>query len=175
MLKIALIIAIILIVAILLYAASRVNTFTVERSIDIKAAPENIFAYINDFHLWQEWTPYDKDPAMKKSYGGSTTGKGATYAWEGNKDVGKGEIAIAESIPPGKVEFDLHMIAPFEGRNRVVFTMQPQGNATHVIWAMDGVNPYLSKIIGLFMDMDKMIGKDFEVGLAKLKVVAERQ
>ncbi len=164
-----------LIAIVLIYAATRPDTFQVERSVDIKAPPEKIFAFINDFHRWQEWTPYDKDPAMKKTYGGSAMGKGATYAWEGNKEVGKGEISITDATSPGKVELALHMIAPFEGRNHVVFTMLPQGDATHVVWAMDGSSPYPAKLIGLFMDMDKMIGKDFEVGLAKLKTAAERQ
>lgn len=159
---------------ILVYAATRPDTFRVERSISIKSPADRIFAYINDFHQWQEWTPYNKDPAMKKSYGTIAVGKGATYAWEGNKDVGKGEIAITDSMVPGRVEFELHMIAPFEGRNRVVFTLRPQADGTQVMWAMDGNNSFPGKLIGLFMDMDKMIGKDFEAGLTKLKTVAEK-
>lgn len=159
---------------ILFYAATRPDTFRVERSIAIKSGADGIFAYINDLHRWQEWTPYNKDPAMKKSYGAITVGKGATYAWKGNRDVGKGEIAITDSMPPGRIEFELRMIAPFDCRNRVVFTLAPQGDATCVTWAMDGKNSFPGKLIGLFMDMDRMIGRDFEAGLAKLKSVAEK-
>lgn len=163
-----------LIALVLIYTATRPDTFHVSRSIDIKAAPEKIFDFINDFRQWQAWTPYNKDPAMKRTYGGTAIGKGATYAWEGNKEVGKGEIAITDTTPPGSVELELHMIEPFEARNRVVFTMVPRGGSTHVTWAMDGKNSFPGKLIGLFMNMDKMIGGDFEKGLEKLKAVVDK-
>lgn len=164
---------IVAIAAILLYAASKPDTFHVERSLDIKAAPEKIFALINDFHQWALWTPYDKDPAMKKTYGGSATGKGATYAWEGNKEVGQGDISITDTTAPNKVVLDLHMIKPFEGRNAVAFSLSAAGDITKVTWGMDGTNTLISKVMGLFFNMDNMIGKDFAAGLAKLKIVAE--
>lgn len=174
MLKLIALVIIALIALALIYAATRPDTFRVERSIAIKAVPEKIFPLINDFREWDAWTPYNKDPAIKKTYGGAASGKGATYAWEGNKDVGKGDIAITGGVAPKQIELELHMIEPFEGRNRVVFTLNPQGDATRVTWAMDGAQAYMVKVIGLFMSMDKMVGKDFEVGLGQLKTLAEK-
>ncbi|MBI3480310.1 MAG: SRPBCC family protein [Nitrosomonadales bacterium] len=163
-----------LLLPLLIYASTKPDTFHVERGVTIKAPPEKIFPLINDFHAWNDWTPYNKDPAMKKIYGAATMGKGATYAWEGNQEVGKGEIAITDTAPPGKVGLELHMIEPFEGRNRVVFTLTHQGDATQVTWAMDGKNSFPGKLIGLFMNMDKMIGSDFDKGLENLKAVTEK-
>ena len=174
MLKIALIIVIVLIVAVVLFAASRPSTFKVERSILIKAPVQNIFSLVNDFHLWDGWTPYNKDPAMQKIYSGSASGKGAEYAWEGNKEVGKGEIKITDATVPSRVEMELHMIKPFEGRNKVVFSFTNEGESTRVSWDMDGQQNLMVKIMGLFISMDNMIGRDFEVGLAKLKALAEK-
>jgi len=174
MLKIIAIAVVILLAIILIYAATEPDTMHVERSISIKAPSENIFGLINDFHQWNEWTPYNKDPSMKKTYSGSPSGKGAAYAWEGNKDVGKGEIAITESIPSSRIVFDLHMIEPFEGRNVATFTLKPAGDFTEVTWSLDDKQKLLVKVIGIFMNMDKMIGGDFETGLAKLKTVAEK-
>ncbi|MGC2166495.1 MAG: SRPBCC family protein [Gallionella sp.] len=158
----------------LIYASSRPDNFHVERSVNIKAPPEKIFGLINDLHLWNEWTPYNKDPAMKKTYSGSSSGKGAAYAWEGNKEVGKGEIAITESTPSSRIAFDLHMIEPFEGRNVAMFTLNASGESTKVTWSLDDKQKLMVKVMGIFMNMDKMIGKDFETGLARLKVVAEK-
>ncbi len=160
--------------AILIYAATRPDTVHVERSISINASPEKIFPLINDFHLWNAWTPYNKDPAMKITYSGSTSGKGAAYAWEGNGEVGKGEIAITGTAPPNRVELDLHMIEPFEGRNTVVFTLRVADNSTNVTWGIDCTQNFIAKIMGIFISMDQMIGKDFESGLAKLKATAEK-
>lgn len=174
MLKIILIAVVVLLAIILIYAASRPDTLHVERAININAPQEKIFALINDFRQWNEWTPYNKDPAMKKSYSGSTSGKGAMYAWEGNKDVGQGEISITDSTPPHEIALDLHMISPFEGRNSVVFTLNKSGDSTQVTWSLICKQNYVSKIMGLIFNMDKMIGGDFEVGLAKLKTVAEK-
>ncbi len=174
MLKLILIASVVIIAIILIYAATKPDTFHVERSINIKAQPEKIFPFINDFHQWALWTPYDKDPAMKKTYGGRAGGKGATYAWEGNSNVGQGDISIADTTSPNKVVLDLHMIKPFEARNVVVFTIDAAGDSTKVTWGMDGTNNMVSKVMGLFFSMDNMIGKDFEVGLSKLKTTAEK-
>jgi hypothetical protein len=174
MLKITALIIIVLIALILIYAATRPDDFHVQRSIDIKAPPEKIFGLINDLHRWNEWTPYNKDPAMKKTYSGSASGKGAAYAWEGNKEVGKGEIAITESIPSSRIAFDLHMITPFEGRNVAAFTLAAAGDSTRVTWGLDDNQKLMVKVMCIFINMDKMIGKDFEAGLANLKTVAER-
>lgn len=173
MLKIILIAVVVIIAAILIYASTKPDAFHVERSISIKAAPEKIFAFINDFHHWNEWTPYDRDPAMKKTYSGSDSGKGAHYAWQGNSDVGQGDITITDTNPPNKLVLELHMIKPFEARNEVVFTLNATGDSTNVTWGMDGKNNLISKVMGLFFNMDNMIGKDFAAGLAKMKTAAE--
>jgi len=173
MLKLILIIVVLAIAAILIYAATKPDTFHVERSVNIKAPPEKIFPFINDFRQWALWTPYNRDPAMKITYGGNASGKGATYAWVGNSDVGQGDMSISDAIAPNKVVLDLHMIKPFEARNVVVFTIEAAGDSAKVTWGMDGTNPLISKVMGLFFNMDNMIGRDFEVGLAKLKTVAE--
>ncbi len=159
---------------ILLYAASKPDTFHVERSVTITAPAEKIFPLLNDFHAWNDWTPYNKDPAMKKTFSGSEQGVGAMYAWQGNKNVGKGDITIIASTPVSKIIFDLHMVEPFEARNVAIFNLAAIGETTTVTWSLDGANPLIAKIMGLFFDMDNMIGKDFEVGLAKLKVLAEK-
>lgn len=174
MLKLIVIAVIVLLAIVLIYAANRPDTIHVVRSIDIKATPEKIFPLINDFHQWSDWTPYNKDPAMKKTYSGSASGKGAMYAWEGNKEVGQGEIAITGSTPSSEVALDLHMIKPFEARNAVVFSLSKAGDSTRVKWSLVGTQNFMSKFMGLIFNMDKMIGGDFEVGLARLKAVAER-
>lgn len=163
-----------LIAVVLILAATRPDTFSVERSASIKAAPEKIFPLINDFHQWDAWTPYNKDREMKKSYSGAASGVGASSAWEGNREVGQGSITISESVPPTKIVMDLQMVKPFNCRNRVEFTLTPTADATTVRWAMSGASNYFSKLMGLFINMDKMVGKDFETGLAGLKSLAEK-
>jgi len=161
--------------ALLLYVASRPDTFRVERSASIAAAPEEIFPMIEDFHRWGPWSPYEKrDPAMKRTYGGAPSGPGAVYAWEGNRDIGKGRMEIAESSPPSRLALKLDFSEPFEAHNTVVFTLALEGHATRVTWAMDGRNAFVSKLMGLVLDMDDMIGRDFEAGLANLKSLAEQ-
>ncbi|MDO8989524.1 MAG: SRPBCC family protein [Sideroxyarcus sp.] len=161
-------------VAICAHAATRPNNFHVERSTDVNAPPEKIFALINDLHKWNDWTPYDKDPAMKKTYSGNASGKGAAYAWSGNREVGEGEIAITESSPSSRIAFDLHMIKPFEAHDHVVFALDAKGDTTTVNWIMEGRQPFLAKVMSVFVSMDKMVGKDFETGLARLKALAEK-
>ncbi|MGB7651642.1 MAG: SRPBCC family protein [Gallionella sp.] len=163
-----------IIAAVLLYAANKPDTFHVERSVNIQASPEKIFPLINDFHAWNDWTPYNKDAAMQKTFSGAEQGVGASYAWQGNNEVGKGDITITASTPVSKIVFDLHMVEPFEARNVATFSLAGTGDTTTVTWSLDGASPLIAKIMGLFFDMDKMIGKDFEVGLAKLKVLAEK-
>lgn len=174
MLKIIALVTVLLIAIVLIYAATKPDLFHVERTIDIKAPPEKIFGLINDFRQWDAWTPYNKDPAMKKTYGANTIGKGAHYAWEGNKEVGQGEITITDATPPKEIEMELHMIKPFEGRNHVVFSIEVTGGFTKVTWALEDQHTYFLKLLSIFLNLDKMIGGDFEVGLAKLKTVAER-
>ena len=174
MLKITAIVIALLIVAMLVYAATKPDNFRVERSVSIKAPAEKIFPLINDFHQWDAWTPYNKDPAMKKTFGGAPSGVGSTYAWEGNRQVGQGDIDISASTQPNKVALNLHMIKPFEANNKVEFTLQTKGDVTDVTWAMEGKQIYIGKVMGIFMSMDSMVGKDFEAGLEKLKTVAEK-
>jgi len=160
--------------AALVNAAIRPNCFHVERSTNIKAPPEKIFALINDFRLWNGWTPYNRDPAMKKTFSGKPGGKGAAYAWEGNKAVGKGKIAITELTPPSRIAFDLQLVKPFEAHNHVVIALDARGDTTTVTWIMEGTQAFFAKLVGLFVSTDKMIGRDFETGLANLKALAEK-
>lgn len=172
--KIVLILGIV-IVAFLGYAASQPDSFRTERKIVINAPPEKIFPLIDDFQQWSAWSPYeDKDPDMKRTFGAVTVGKGANYAWEGDSNVGVGSMEITESTPPGKILIDLNFLAPMEARNVAEFTLVPEGDATAVTWAIYGPMPFLSKVMSVVVDMDKMIGQDFEVGLATLKTVAEK-
>ena len=172
--KIAIVVAV-LIAGVLIYAATKPDSFGVQRSTTIKAPPEKVFALVNDLQQWRSWSPYEnKDPAMKRSFSGPAAGKGAAYAWEGNKEVGQGRMEISGTTPPNLVTIQLDFIKPFEGHNRVDFKFEPQADATQVTWAMNGPAPYITKLMGTFFDMDKMIGKDFEVGLANLKAAAEK-
>jgi carbon monoxide dehydrogenase subunit G len=175
MIKIIAIVVVALVAAVLIVAATRPDTFRVQRAASIKAPPETIFALINDFKRWETWSPWEKkDPAMKRTYGAATRGKGAVYAWEGNKDVGQGRMEIAESSSPSKVALKLDFLKPFEAHNIVEFTLEPKAGATNVTWAMQGDTPYFAKIIHVFINMDRMVGKDFEAGLANLKAAAEK-
>ena len=175
MLKITLIGIAVIVVAVLVFAATRPNTFRVQRSASIKAPPEKIFAFINDFHSWDIWSPWEKiDPALKRTFSGAPSGKGAMYAWEGNSKVGSGSMEITESSPPGKILIKLDFIKPFEGHNITDFTLEPKGDTTDVTWLMHGPVPYVGKIMHMFMNMDKMVGGQFETGLANLKAAAEQ-
>jgi hypothetical protein len=164
----------VLMAAVLVYAATGPDTFRVYRSATIKAPPEKIFPLINDFREWTTWSPYEKkDPEMKRTYGSSTSGKGAVYEWAGNGNVGSGRITIAETSP-SQVLIKLDMLTPIEAHNNVAFTLVPQGDSTTVTWDMRGDVPYLAKIMHVFFNMDKMVGADFEAGLNNLKVLAEK-
>jgi hypothetical protein len=159
----------------LIYAATRPDTLRVQRSASIRAPAEKIHPLINDLQRFNTWNPYEKkDPNLKGSYRGPASGPGAGYDFEGSKEVGKGSIEIAESSAPTKVTMKLDMIEPFEGHNVVEFTLTPRGDSTDVTWAMQGPSPFMAKLMGVFINMDRMIGRDFEAGLANLKSVAER-
>ena len=165
---------VVLLGALLIYAATQPDTFRIQRAATIKAPPERIFAVLNDFLRWESWSPWEKkDPAMKRTFSAVTSGKGAVYAWEGNRDVGQGRMEIAESVAPSKVAIKLDFVKPFEAHNIVEFTLEPKGDSTHVTWAMQGSMPYISKLITVFVNMDSMVGKDFEAGLANLKTNTE--
>jgi len=164
----------IVVAGLLIYAASKPDAFQVQRSTDIPAPPEKIFPLINDLHAHTTWSPFEKDPAMKRTYSGAPAGKGAVYEWDGNRQVGSGRIAITDSAPPSKVAMRLEMFRPFKADNVVEFTLEPQGNpTTRVTWTMHGRQPFMAKLMGTFINCDKMVGSQFEEGLAKLKGLAE--
>ena len=179
MLETIAVIAVLLAIAIavvLILAATKPDRFSIERTTVVKAPPEAIFPLIDDFHQWVAWSPYEnRDPAMKRGYSGAARGKGAVYSWEGNSKVGSGRMEILESSAPAKIVIKLDFFKPFEGHNLAEFTMLPQGNVTNVGWLMHGPLPFMGKVMHLFMNMDNMIGKDFESGLANLKRLAETQ
>jgi uncharacterized protein YndB with AHSA1/START domain len=173
--EIVIIAVVVLIAGVLIFAAIRPDTLSVQRTTSINAAPDKIFPLLDDFSRWRLWSPYEnKDPAMTRSVSGAPSGKGAIYEWDGNSTVGKGRIEITDTAPPSRVTIKLDMIKPMEGHNVVNFTLEPRGGATQVTWAMRGSCAYMAKVMGLFLDMDKMIGKDFEIGLANLKTQAEK-
>jgi hypothetical protein len=174
MFKIIGIAVVVVIAAILIYAATKPDTMRYERKIAIKAPPDKILAFINDFHRWSAWSPYEKkDASMKRTFSGAPNGKGSVYEWDGNKEVGQGRMEIAE-VSPSKTLINLDFLKPFEAHNFAEFTAVPKGDITEVTWAMYGPAPYLSRLMCLFVNMDNMVGKDFDAGLAALKNAAEK-
>ncbi len=165
------------VVSVLGYAATKPDTFRIARSIAIKAPPEQIFPLINDLHKQLTWMPFDRDPAAKRSFNDTPSGKGAAYSWDGNSDVGAGSIEITEAAAPSMVTMNLDMTRPMQAHNIVEFTLDPGESAgtTSVTWAMHGQQPFLGKIVSTFIDCEKMVGDDFNKGLAKLKALAEGQ
>lgn len=162
------------VVAVLGLASMQPDTFRIERSATINAPPEMILAHLTDFRRWTEWSPWEKlDPNLKRTYGGAANGVGATYAWEGNSDAGQGRMEITEA-EPNHLAIDLQFIKPFEARNVAEFDLEPEGDSTKVTWSMSGPNLFIGKVMGLFIDVDAMIGEDFEAGLVDLKRLAEQ-
>lgn len=162
------------VIVLVIVIASRPADFHVERSLTIAAPPATVFAEVNDFRQWTAWSPYEKrDLAMKKTYDGPTAGAGSSYTWNGNGEVGEGTVTITESQPDERIAISLVMVRPFACRNAVEFTFKPQGDQTRVTWGMDGKYNFITKAMGLFMNMDGMIGGDFEQGLQSLKQVVE--
>jgi Polyketide cyclase / dehydrase and lipid transport len=160
--------------AVLLYAATKPDSFRVQRSIVIAAPAEKIFPLINDLHQWEPWSPWEKlDPALKRTYSGAASGVGAVYEWQGNKDVGHGRMEITESTS-FRVVLKLHFIKPFEAHNTVEFVLSKEADGTRVTQAMYGPSPYISKVMSMVFSMDKMVGSKYEEGLSNLKNLAER-
>ncbi len=178
MLQVAVVVAVVLavaIVAVLILATAKPDRFSVQRAALIDAPAEKVFPLIADFHEWRKWSPWeDRDPDLKRTYAGAERGKGAIYAWEGNRNVGSGRMEILEANAPSLVKIKLDFLKPFEAHNTAEFTMLPQGNATNLIWVMSGPAPFMSKVMQVFMSFDRMIGKDFDAGLAKIKSVSEK-
>ncbi len=178
MLKVIAIVAVVLVIAIavvLILAATKPDTFAVQRAAIVNAPADKIFPLISDFRQWGAWSPYEhKDPAMKRTYSGAVRGKGAVYAWDGDKNVGSGRMEILDVSAPSKVVIKLDFYTPFEAHNTAEFTMLPQDDATRLTWRMHGPASFMAKIMHVFINIDKMVGKDFEVGLANLKRLTEK-
>lgn len=175
MLKILVIALLLVIAAILIYAATKPNTFRIQRSANLRATPERIFALLNDFHQWEAWSPWEKiDPQIKRTYSGAASGKGAIYEWNGNKNVGQGRMEILESSPSSRMLIKIDFITPMEAHNTIEFALERQGDSTTVTQAMYGPNPYISKLMSIFLNMEKMIGPKFEEGFASLKALTEK-
>jgi hypothetical protein len=150
--------------------------FRIGRSTTIAAPAPVVYGILSDFHAWDAWSPWSKlDPDMKKTWSGPPRGKGSSYAWEGNEQVGQGKMVITDVRENERVDMDLKFITPFEADNDVVFAIEPDAQGSKVTWTMSGKNGFMSKAFGLFMDVDGMVGKDFEKGLADLKRLAEAQ
>ena len=163
------------VVVLLVVAARRPDTFRYERSATIQAPPEKVFPFLTDFRKWRDWSPWEKmDPNLKREFSGAAEGRGAVYAWEGNKKVGQGRMEIVDAVAPNRVAVQLDFLKPFEARSTAEFTLAGRGDSTHVTWAMFGRQPFLFKVVGLVMNMDKAMGKNFEDGLASLKAAAEQ-
>jgi uncharacterized protein YndB with AHSA1/START domain len=174
MFKVIGIVVVLAIVAILILAATKPDSFRVTRSATIDASPEKVASLINDFHNWNQWSPWAKlDPYMKTTFSGPASGPGSVYEWEGNNKVGKGRMEIL-SVEPTKTTIKLDFIKPFEGHNTADFLLEPQGTSTRVTWVMYGPLAFFpGKVMSVFTNMDNMIGNDFDKGLANLKAAAE--
>lgn len=160
-------------IALLVYAATKPNTFRVQRSLRIAAPPPAIVSHIDDFREWAAWSPYEKlDPAMQRTFSGPTKGVGAVYEWSGNNKAGAGRMEIIEDRPE-RVAFKLEFSRPMRASNTSAFDLVPEGGETKVTWSMEGPAAYMMKVMGVFMNMDNMIGRDFEAGLGNLKRLSE--
>ena len=170
MLKKIAIALVVLVAALAAVIATRPSEFRIARSRTVAAAPDALHAYVNDFHHWPAWSPWEKlDPAMKREYSGAPAGPGAVYSWSGNDQVGEGRMTITDSQPPRSVTIRLEFLKPWAATNTTQFDFTPSGTGTNVTWAMTGHNNFMAKAFSVFMDMDKMVGPDFERGLANLE------
>jgi uncharacterized protein YndB with AHSA1/START domain len=163
-----------IVVIFLIIVALQPSDFRIERRATIAATPPVVFAQVNDFHKWAAWSPWEKmDPNMTRTFSGSEAGAGSVYAWQGNKKVGEGRMTLTDSKPDSLIRIKLEFIKPFTATNTTEFTFTPQGQQTDVLWSMTGRNNFMAKAFCMFMNMDKMVGGDFERGLAQMKSVAE--
>ncbi|WP_447752594.1 SRPBCC family protein [Pseudomonas nicosulfuronedens] len=175
MLKWIALVVVLAVVVVLVLAANRPGTFRVERSALIQVSPEEVQGYIEDFHQWPRWSPFEKlDPAMQRTFSGAEKGRGAVYAWAGDGKAGAGRMEIVEVDPGRRVTIALEFLKPFKASNTAEFTLVPRDGGTEVTWAMFGPVPFVAKVMHLFFDVDSMVGKDFEAGLASLKGLAEK-
>ena len=163
-----------IIVVFVVVVALQPSEFRIVRSATISAPAPAVFAQVNDFHNWEAWSPWAKlDPAAKATFEGPSAGTGAIFKWAGNKEVGEGSMTITESRPSDLIRIKLEFLRPFEATNSAEFTFKPEGNRTAVTWSMEGKNNFIAKAVCLFMNMDKMVGGQFEQGLAQMKSVVE--
>jgi carbon monoxide dehydrogenase subunit G len=166
----------VIVVVLLLVVASRPSGFRVERSVLVPAPAEAVFTQVNDFHAWEGWSPWASlDPAMKKTFAGAPTGVGSVYAWAGNAKVGEGRMTLEKSERPSAISIKLEFLRPFAATSHSDFSFAPDGTGTRVVWSMSGENDFLAKAVGIFVDMDKRIGGDFEKGLAALSTRSQAQ
>ncbi len=176
MLKTGVICAVVFLIALLGFAATRPDSFRLQRSVVINAPPDKVFALITDFKQWPTWSPWEKlDPNMARTFSGTERGVGTVYTWDSPSKAGSGRMEIKQAVQPSEVVIQLNFIKPFVSQNTAEFTLQAQAstNATQVTWAMHGPNPYMAKLMQVFISMDTMVGKDFEEGLTNLKRLAE--
>jgi uncharacterized protein YndB with AHSA1/START domain len=160
--------------AFVVIVALQPSDFRIVRSSTIAGPPATVFAQVNDFHKWEAWSPWAKlDPAAKSSFDGPAAGNGATFRWAGNEEVGEGSMTITESRPSDLIRIKLEFLKPFAATNTAEFTFKPEGEQTVVTWSMFGTNNFIAKAFCLFINMDKMVGGQFEKGLASMKSVAE--
>jgi hypothetical protein len=158
-----------------MYARSMADTYTVERSIEINATAESVYARIVDFHKWKPWSPWeDLDPDLEQTYSGSASGTGAVYAWSGNRKAGEGRMEMTDAAKPASVEIALDFLKPFKSSSVTTFELTDHGDTTGLVWTLTGSNTLMLKVMGIFRSMDQMIGPDFEKGLASLKAVSEQ-
>jgi hypothetical protein len=163
----------VVVVLLTIFIATRPAEFSVTRSAAMSATPAAVFAQVNDFHEWEAWSPWAKmDPNATSTFEGPSSGEGAKFAWDGNKDIGAGNMTITESVPNDHIRIRLEFVRPFAGVNDTLFTFKPAGDKTNVTWTMSGRNNFITKAIGLFMNCDKMVGDQFEKGLANLEAQA---
>lgn len=175
MLKKIAIVLVVVLALIMALAATRPDSFSVERRISIKAPPEKVMPLLADFRNWQSWSPWERlDPNMTRTFSGPASGLGAVYEWSGNSDVGRGRMEIIEYTPPSKTAIKLQFIEPMAITNTTTFALLPQAGGTDVVWTMAGPMPFMSKVMSVFMSMDTMVGRDFERGLVQLKAAAEK-
>lgn len=169
-----LLVAAVVLLALVLFIATRPSDFRVSRSVTMAAPPEAVFAQINDFHRWDAWSPWAKlDPDAQTAFHGAESGEGAIFGWSGNKQIGEGGMTITESRPHELIRIKLAFLRPFKATSTAEFTFRPAGEGTEVTWTMFGNNNFMAKAVGLFMDCDAMVGKQFEQGLASIRAIVE--
>jgi hypothetical protein len=157
-------------------ASQSSSTYSVERSTFVNTAPEDVYARVVDFHNWVEWSPWeDTDPALQRTYTGEREGTGAVYAWKGNRKAGQGRMEMTDTTEPERVTIAVAFEKPFRSQSTSVFTFVPEGDGTKVTWSMSGASTMMTRVMGIFTSMDKLIGPDFEKGLARLRAAAEQR